>query len=105
MRTVWHSTNLPARWSIPLRNSLTPTADRNVFRLLTQEFRGRATGLATAFYTVNENDFEQPQRVAAIGPDFYQSCGQAAPKAEQETRKEIKSYAPTTAHTLGQYLT
>ncbi len=78
-------------WSIPLRNSLTPTADRNVFRLLRQEFRGRATGLATVYYAVNENDHEQPQRVAAIGPDLYEACGRATSEAERQRPAERSS--------------
>jgi len=71
-------------WSIPLRNSRTAMdADRNVFRVLSEGFRGRGTGTASVFYTVNERDPEQPGRVAAIGEARYRAAGERVrPTAE-----------------------
>jgi hypothetical protein len=65
------------RWfSIPARNSRNAMdADRNVFRILSSEFKGAATGEATVFYAVNESDPEQPFRLDRIGHDRFQTVG------------------------------
>lgn len=64
-------------WSIPLRNSSTATdADRNVFRTLRTEFRGRGTGQATVFYMLSESDrFRHPFRLRKIGAERYAAVG------------------------------
>jgi len=54
-------------WSIPTRNSGSAwDADRNVFRVLSTEFRGRPTGLATSHYTLPETDEHYARRLALI---------------------------------------
>ena len=68
---------LLAWWSIPQRNStFAMDADRNIFRILAAEFRGRGTNLATAYYTLTESDpFRHPIRLQVIGPDRYAAAG------------------------------
>ena len=62
-------------WGIPLRNCKTGgTADRNVFRTLNENFRAGSTGQPTVFYTTNERDCEQSQRVANIGEARYRAA-------------------------------
>jgi hypothetical protein len=54
-------------WSIPTRNSGTAwDADRNVFRILSSEFRGRATGVVSTYYAMNEDE-HYGRRMALIG--------------------------------------
>jgi hypothetical protein len=54
-------------WSIPTRNSGTAwDADRNVFRILQQEFKGRSTGSASCYYALTENDEHYARRMALI---------------------------------------
>jgi len=67
-------------WSIPLRNSTyAMDADRNVFRILTTEFRGRGTNQATVFYTLTESDpFRHPLRLKMIGAERYAATAGAA---------------------------
>ena len=63
-------------WSIPFRNSPRGTgADRNVFRLLVSEFRGRCSGLRTTYYALNEADVDNDQRIARIGEERYRAAG------------------------------
>ncbi|HTT74974.1 MAG TPA: glycosyltransferase family A protein [Candidatus Binataceae bacterium] len=59
-------------WAIPMRNSPNArAADRNVFRILSREFNGRATGQYTVFYTVNEADSLHKERLRLIGAERY----------------------------------
>jgi hypothetical protein len=64
-------------WSIPQRNSTyAMDADRNIFRILAAEFRGRGTNLATVYYTLTESDpYRHPLRMNIIGPDRYSAAG------------------------------
>jgi hypothetical protein len=65
-------------WSIPLRNSTKAMdADRNVFRILSTEFHGHATGRATSFYTLSEGDERHPFRMSAIGERRYSAAGES----------------------------
>lgn len=60
-------------WCIPQRNSPNATdADRNVFRILTTEFRGRGTNNASVFYALTESDrHRHPFRLEMIGAARY----------------------------------
>jgi hypothetical protein len=74
-------------WSIPQRNSTyAMDADRNVFRILTTEFRGRGTNEPTVFYTITESDeFRHPFRLEMIGNARYAAAGlKANPSGEAE---------------------
>jgi hypothetical protein len=63
-------------WSIPNRNSRRGTdADRNVFRILSGEFRGRCTGQRTAYYALNEKDPDNDRRLDRIGKERYRVAG------------------------------
>jgi hypothetical protein len=76
-------------WSIPQRNSAyAMDADRNVFRILMTEFRGRGTNEATVFYTITESDeFRHPFRLKMIGAARYASAGlQANGSSDVELR-------------------
>jgi hypothetical protein len=54
-------------WAIPTRNSGTAwDADRNIFRILSNEFHGRATGQVSCHYLLNENDEHYARRMALI---------------------------------------
>jgi hypothetical protein len=66
-------------WSIPLRNTVRAMdADRNVFDILSAEFRGRGTNDASVFYSLDETDeFRHPFRLQMIGADRYASAGAA----------------------------
>jgi hypothetical protein len=67
-------------WSIPLRNSpKAMDADRNVFRILSTEFRGVPTGRYSVFYEITENDAMHAHRVSVIGEQRYQSSGEKLP--------------------------
>lgn len=66
-------------WSIPQRNTRSGTdADKNVFRLLSTEFRGRGSGLRTTYYVLNESDPGNDERVARIGAQRYQEASAGA---------------------------
>ncbi len=57
-----------AKWSHPLRGDLTGlTADRNVFKLLRERFRGTATNQPTVFYQLNPGDVLHATRLRLIG--------------------------------------
>ena len=63
-------------WSIPQRNSARATsADLNVFRILRSEFRGRGSGIRSAFYVLNEHDTELERKVTLIGRERYAKAG------------------------------
>ena len=63
-------------WGIPLRNSgKAMDADRNVFELLAERFRGQGTGLVSTYYVIHETDPEHPHRLAAIGEERYRAAG------------------------------
>ena len=63
-------------WSIPVRDSISAAdADRNVYRILSTEFSGAATGETTVFYAMNERDAQHRHRVARIGFGNYESAG------------------------------
>jgi hypothetical protein len=65
-------------WSIPLRNTeKAMDADRNVFRVLSTEFKGRPTGKPTVYYTLDEKDSQHPFRMRMIGAERYAAA--AAP--------------------------
>ncbi|HTT77114.1 MAG TPA: glycosyltransferase [Candidatus Binataceae bacterium] len=71
-------------WSIPMRISQTMTdSDCNVFRMLMHEFKGRATGRHSVFYTLNEKDRHQA-RMQWIGADRYAAAGR--PTVEPEPK-------------------
>jgi hypothetical protein len=54
-------------WSIPLRNSLGAwDADRNIFRILSNEFNGRPSGQVSCYYALTEGDAEYARRMALI---------------------------------------
>ncbi|MDR3532202.1 MAG: glycosyltransferase family A protein [Rhodopila sp.] len=54
-------------WGIPTRNSGTAwDADRNVFRILSSHFRGRASGVLSCNYTLTETDEHYARRTALI---------------------------------------
>ena len=62
-------------WSIPLRNSARGTdADKNVFRILSSEFRGRGTGRHTTYYALNEGDPDNDKRIDRIGVERYRTA-------------------------------
>lgn len=59
-------------WSIPLRNSLRAMdADRNVFRILSKWFSGRATERHSVFYALDETDERHESRMRLIGAERY----------------------------------
>jgi hypothetical protein len=59
-------------WSIPVRNSKSwMDADRNVFRILSREFKGRATERYSVFYTITEADEQHAARMRQIGAERY----------------------------------
>lgn len=63
-------------WSIPLRNDPRGVgADRNVFSILSREFRGRGSDSRTTYYALNEYDSDNDQRVARIGHERYRRAG------------------------------
>jgi hypothetical protein len=65
-------------WSLPLRNSQKAMdADRNIFRILSTEFKGRPTGKATVFYTLDEQDRQHPFRLRMIGAERYEAAAAA----------------------------
>jgi hypothetical protein len=64
-------------WSIPTRNSpKAMDADRNVFRILSTEFRGAPTGRHSVFYEITETDSQHHYRLSVIGEERYQSVAQ-----------------------------
>lgn len=78
-------------WSIPLRNSTyAMDADRNVFRILRTEFRGRGTNQATVYYTITESDpFRHPLRLKVIGAERYAAAGISAPKPTEGIHPKV----------------
>jgi hypothetical protein len=63
-------------WSIPLRNTTRAMdADRNVFRILSTQFKGCPTNRATVFYRIDEKDQCHSARLDAIGHERYQAFG------------------------------
>jgi hypothetical protein len=75
-------------WSIPVRDSISAAdADRNVYRILRNEFRGAATGKTTVFYAMNEQDAQHSARIERIGPEHYERC--ARPYRE-ERRPDVR---------------
>jgi len=76
-------------WSIPLRDSgLAMDADRNVFRILRQYFRGRGTGRATAYYVLDRDEASHPQRLANIGKEAYErAAGEHVATDEPEAKR------------------
>jgi hypothetical protein len=73
-------------WSIPQRSSeLWRASDRNVFRILSREFSGRATGRYSAFYTISEADEQHERRMRLIGEERYAVAARptAAPGIEE----------------------
>jgi hypothetical protein len=77
-------------WGIPLRNTVRAMdADRNVFDILSTEFRGRATNEASVFYALDESDpFRHPFRLEMIGADRYASAGAADPARRSQHARE-----------------
>lgn len=54
-------------WAIPTRHSGSAwDADRNVFRILSTQFNGRATGMASTYYQLTETEPNYPRRMALI---------------------------------------
>jgi hypothetical protein len=63
-------------WSIPEPNSANGmNADRNVFRILSREFRGAPTNRHSVFYEITETDPMHPYRLSAIGEQRYHAAG------------------------------
>jgi hypothetical protein len=63
-----------AEWSRPLRGDLTgATADRNIFKLLRERFRGTAINQPTAFYQLNPSDVLHPIRLRLIGRAYEEA--------------------------------
>jgi hypothetical protein len=72
-------------WSIPVRMSESGrAADRNVFRVLSRKFRGRATGRYSVFYTVNEADSLHEARMRQIGKERYAAAAGPSVEAKAE---------------------
>jgi hypothetical protein len=68
-------------WAIPTRNSGTAwDADRNVFRVLSSEFRGRGTGVASSFYALREDEHLARRRKLIEGRGAAPNPGAAAPR-------------------------
>lgn len=66
-------------WSIPTPNSLNGmNADRNVFRILSTEFRGAPTNLHSVFYQITETDLMHPYRLNVIGEQRYHEAGKCS---------------------------
>lgn len=62
-------------WSIPLHNSTTATdADKRVFHILKNQFRGRGTSQYTTYYALNEADADNDKRIERIGVDRYRAA-------------------------------
>lgn len=73
-------------WAIPLRNSDRWGADRHVFRILSREFKGCATGQYSVFYAVNEADALHEERMRLIGAERYAAA--ARPSVEPDPKKQ-----------------
>jgi len=64
-------------WSIPtLNDPKAMDADRNVFRILSREFRGGPTGAHSVFYQITEADVMHPYRLSVISEQRYRSSGE-----------------------------
>jgi hypothetical protein len=63
-------------WSIPAPNSVKCTAaDRNVFHMLSTEYRGAPTNRHSVFYKITETDSMHPHRLNMIGEQRYLAAG------------------------------
>jgi hypothetical protein len=66
-------------WSIPELNSANGmNADRNVFRILSTEFRGAPTNRHSVYYEITEADSMHPYRLSVIGEQRYQAAGRCS---------------------------
>lgn len=78
-------------WSIPLPGDRTLlTGDRHVFAHLRDDFRSRATGLATAYYVLNHKDVQHAPRLARI----------AAKQALERVRSPVLETQPISSSNL-----
>jgi len=72
-------------WSIPVHTSESGrAADRNVFRVLSRKFSGRATGQYSVFYAVNEADALHEERIRQIGAERYAAAARPIVEAKAE---------------------
>ena len=80
-------------FSIPVRGSDSwMDGDRNVFRILSREFKGRATGRYSVFYTLSEGDGQHTARMRQIGAQQYAAAGRpAAEPKPQEAGPETRT--------------
>ena len=63
-------------WSIPCPNSVSfMDADRNVFHMLSTEYRGAPTNRHSVFYKITETDSMHPHRLNLIGEQRYHAAG------------------------------
>ena len=64
-------------WSIPKINTdRAMDADRNVFHILSTEFRGRGTNEVSIYYAIDESDLHRhPFRMQMIGAERYEAAG------------------------------
>jgi hypothetical protein len=76
-------------WSIPQPNSTGMNADRagmnadrNVFHILANQFRGAPTNRHSVFYEITETDHMHPYRVSMIGEQRYNAAGNARVRPE-----------------------
>ena len=86
-------------WGIPRRNTdRAMDADRNVFDILSTEFRGRGTGEATIFYALDESDrHRHPFRLQMIGAERYASAAvlnPGKPREQATCSLEVPALAP-----------
>jgi len=85
-------------WSIPLRNSTTGMdPDRNVLRILKNEFRGCGTGRYTTYYVLNEADRGHEKRMERIGAERYRAAAGLRQGAGLDliTYQDLHQVAPT----------
>jgi hypothetical protein len=72
-------------WSIPVHKSDSwRDADRNVFRILSREFSGRATGRYSVFYAVSDADGQHAARMQQIGAERYAAAARPPVGPEPE---------------------
>jgi Transposase DDE domain group 1 len=63
-------------WSIPCPNSVSfMDADRNVFQMLSTEYRGAPTNRHSVFYQITETDSMHPHRLNMVGEQRYHAAG------------------------------
>jgi hypothetical protein len=72
-------------WGIPLRQSDGMDSDRNVYRVLNQEFRGTGTGVASIYYVLNDRALNErgtdgQLRIDRIGRARYDAFAEPAAK-------------------------